>query len=93
MKKTSFKKITLNKKFISSLFDELFFIPRSITGKGIRKSLNIFRKFINFKIYKTKSGKKIFDWTVPNEWVIDDAYIINPKGNRNNFMLILLKKL
>lgn len=41
MKKTPFKKITLNKKFISSLFDELFFIPRSITGKGIRKSLNI----------------------------------------------------
>lgn len=82
MKKTPFKKITLNKKFISSLFDELFFIPRSITGKGIRKSLNIFRKFINFKIYKTKSGKKIFDWTVPNEWVIDDAYIINPKGKK-----------
>ncbi len=82
MKKTRFKKITLNKKFISSLFDELFFIPRSITGKGIRKSLNIFRKFINFKIYKTNSGKKIFDWTVPNEWVINDAYIINPKGKK-----------
>ena len=72
----------INKKFISDLFDELFFIPRSITGKGFRKSLDIFKKFINFKIYKTPSGKKVFDWTVPKEWIINDAYIINPKGKK-----------
>ena len=43
MKKNILKKQTIiNKKFISNLFDELFFIPRSITGKGFRKSLNIF---------------------------------------------------
>ena len=62
-------------KIINNLFDELFPILRSITGKGYLKSLNILSKYIKFKKLKYPSGKKVFDWTIPKEWVIKDAYI------------------
>ena len=67
---------------IELLFDELFPIPRSITGDGYRKSLQIISRFIPFEIERTFSGAKVFDWTVPPEWVIDDAYLIDPSGNK-----------
>ena len=79
---------------IEHLFDELFPIPRSITGDGYRKSLQIISRFIPFEIERTFSGAKVFDWTVPPEWVIDDAYLIDPSGNKildfkkNNLELI-----
>ena len=55
---------------------ELFPLCRSITGNGTRSTLNYF-KAINkeFKILKFKSGKKVFDWVIPQEWNIKDAYI------------------
>ena len=64
-----------NYKTINKLFDELFPILRSITGAGYIKSLNILSRYIKFKKLKYPSGKKIFDWTVPKEWVIKDAYV------------------
>jgi len=64
-----------NYKVINSLFNELFPILRSITGAGYIKSLNILSRYIKFKKIKYPSGKKIFDWTVPKEWVIKDAYV------------------
>ena len=66
----------------NKLFDELFPINRSITGEGYRKSLKILSKFINFKIYKVKSGTKVFDWTVPKEWKINDAYLKDSDGKK-----------
>lgn len=63
------------KKKINKIFDELFPILRSITGDGYRKSLNILSKHMNFKKLEYKSGKKVFDWVVPKEWVIKDAFI------------------
>ena len=48
-------------KIINNLFDELFPILRSITGKGYLKSLNILSKYIKFKKLKYPSGKKVFD--------------------------------
>ena len=62
---------------IEKLFDELFPICRSITGNGYRQSFDILKKFLPFKKFKYNSGKKVFDWTVPNEWNIEDAYIEN----------------
>ena len=59
----------------SKIFDKLFPINRSLLGDNYRKSLNIIKNFINFKEIKYKSGKKIFDWTVPNEWKIKEGYI------------------
>ena len=56
---------------------ELFPICRSITGEGIKKTLSYFEK-INpeLKRIKFKSGLKVFDWIVPPEWNIKDAFII-----------------
>ena len=67
---------------IEHLFDELFPIPRSITGDGYRKSLQIISRFIPFEIERTLSGSKVFDWIVPPEWGIDDAYLMDPTGEK-----------
>ncbi len=48
---------------------------RSITGEGYRKSLDILSRYMKCKKVEYKSGKKVFDWVVPKEWVINDAYI------------------
>ena len=74
------KSFKVNNNFLSKLFDELFFMPRSITGVGFRKSLQIFKRYISFKIHKTKSGTKVFDWNVPPEWSVKEAYLKDPKG-------------
>ena len=67
---------------LEKTFDQLFPICRSITGAGYRQSFNLIKKFIPFKKYKYKSGKKVFDWKVPNEWNIRDAYVENSKGEK-----------
>ena len=59
----------------SKIFDELFPINRSILGPGYKKSLKIIKKFIPFKEEKYKSGRRIFDWVVPKEWVIQEGFI------------------
>ena len=66
----------------NKIFDELYDINRSITGAGYRKSLKILSKYIKFKIIKFRSGEKVFDWKVPKEWVIKNAYIKNIKKNK-----------
>ena len=65
----------MNKIDINKIFDELFPICRSITGKGYEKSLKILSKYMKFKFLRYSSGKKVGDWTVPKEWNIDDAFI------------------
>ena len=67
---------------IYELMEELFPITRSITGKGVRKSLKILQNLINLKIHEIPTGFKVFDWTVPEEWNIDDAYIMNSKKEK-----------
>jgi len=66
------------KKYFQLAKYTLFPICRSITGNGTLKTLKIIKKnFPNFKIIKVKSGTRVFDWKVPNEWNIEDAYIID----------------
>ena len=58
-------------------------INRSITGKGLRQSLNIISKYLpNLIIKKVPSGTKVFDWVVPEEWNVKEAYIITPGGRK-----------
>ena len=64
------------------LMERLFPICRSITGDGNRKTLKILKEYIPIKICEEPSGKKVFDWTIPQEWNIKDAYIKNSNGVR-----------
>ena len=61
---------------------ELYPICRSITGGGVRETLRAIRKRIPLEMYEVPSGTKVFDWTVPLEWNVSDAYIMNREGKR-----------
>ena len=80
---------------IYNLAVELFPIYRSITGDGARETLRIIKRHLPLlKIFKVPSGTRCFDWIVPPEWNIKDAYILDPKGKKiadfkKNFLHIL----
>jgi aminopeptidase-like protein len=61
---------------------ELYPICRSITGDGIRRTLSMIGSRVPLKTYEVPSGTPVFDWTVPKEWNIRDAYIKGPDGKR-----------
>jgi len=61
---------------------DLFPINRSITGKGVDHTLAYIKKILpKLKINKIPSNTKVFDWTVPKEWNVKEAYIKDMKGN------------
>ncbi len=64
------------------LMEELYPICRSITGEGFRQTLSIIKKRIPLEVQSVASGTKAFDWTIPKEWNIKDAYVKNSKGDR-----------
>jgi aminopeptidase-like protein len=65
-----------------ALMEELYPICRSITGNGVRKTLKILKKKIPLKIIEVPTGTKVFDWKIPLEWNIKDAYVKNSQGKR-----------
>ena len=64
------------------LISELYPICRSITGNGIRQTLQRLQYIIPLTIREVPSGTQVFDWTVPKEWNIRDAYVKNSKGEK-----------
>jgi aminopeptidase-like protein len=68
---------------LHSWIEDLFPICRSITGPGVRETLLYFKEILpNLKIHSVPTGTKVFDWTVPKEWIIKDAYIEDEYGKK-----------
>lgn len=61
---------------------ELYPICRSITGDGVRTTLREIGKRIPLELHEVASGTEVLDWTVPDEWNIEDAYIATADGER-----------
>ena len=78
-----------------NLAKRIFPLNRSLTGDGNRQTLQILKEYIsNLKIYEVESGTTAFDWTVPDEWKVEEAYILTPDGDKicdyscNNLSLV-----
>jgi aminopeptidase-like protein len=69
-------------KLLFDLIKQLFPICRSITGNGNRLTLEIIKQIIPIEIKEVPTGTKVFDWTIPKEWNIHDAYIKDSEGNK-----------
>jgi aminopeptidase-like protein len=67
---------------IYALIEELYPICRSVTGDGFRQSMEILGRHIPLQIREVSSGTGVFDWTVPKEWTIRDAYVKNAEGRK-----------
>lgn len=86
------------KNHISEIYKlglRLFPICRSITGDGVRKSLILIKNHLpKLKIKEVKSGTRVFDWIIPPEWNIKDAYVKDHLGkkiidfNKNNLHIV-----
>lgn len=61
---------------------ELYPICRSITGDGLRETLRRIASRVPLTVHEVASGTPVFDWTVPKEWNIRDAYVKDAKGRR-----------
>jgi aminopeptidase-like protein len=72
---------------IYALAKQIFPYCRSITGGGVRQTLSDLKEYIGkdngpeLKVYEVPSGTPVFDWTVPKEWLIREAYIEDAEGN------------
>ena len=67
---------------MSDLVSKLYPICRSITGDGVRQTLKILQEHIPLTMHEVPSHTPVFDWTVPKEWNIRDAYIKTSKGEK-----------
>ena len=65
-----------------AIVESLYPFCRSITGNGLRRSLGLLQETVPLELHEVPSGTQVFDWTVPKEWNIRDAYIKSSAGER-----------
>ena len=61
---------------------DLFPICRSITGNGLRETLARIQKHVPVDIHEVPSGTRVFDWVIPQEWNIRQAWVKDPSGKK-----------
>lgn len=66
---------------LETVFDDLYPICRSITGPGLRESLRYLGNHLDLDLESVPSGTRVFDWEIPKEWRINEAYLEDPVGN------------
>lgn len=69
-------------KEIDKYLHRLFDIGRSLTGDGNRETLEILQKIVPIELKAYNSGKTVYDWTIPDEWNANDAWIKNADGKK-----------
>ncbi|SEF31194.1 aminopeptidase-like domain-containing protein [Amycolatopsis pretoriensis] len=67
---------------LHALVERLYPICRSITGDGVRQTLDIIGEHIPLERHEVPTGTAVLDWTIPQEWNIRDAYVASPSGER-----------
>ena len=76
------ERVTGTAEEMFQLIRRLYPICRSITGNGVRQTLKILQEYIPLMIREVPSETPVFDWTIPKEWNIRDAYIKDLNGNK-----------
>jgi aminopeptidase-like protein len=79
---TSSDRRAVERSLAESLVDRLWSLPRSITGEGVRRTHDILSEILSLDRYEVPSGETAFDWTVPKEWRVDQAFLVDPNGRR-----------
>jgi aminopeptidase-like protein len=64
------------------LVNHLYPICRSITGSGVRETLQVLKNHIPIELHEVPTGTRVFDWTIPKEWNIRDAWIKDAHGKK-----------
>lgn len=67
---------------LHELAARLYPICRSITGDGVRETLSILAETVPLEVQEVPTGTQVFDWTIPKEWNVREAWIEDPDGNR-----------
>lgn len=65
-----------------ALVERLYPLCRSITGDGLRKTLEIIGEHLPLTVHEVPTGTQVLDWTIPQEWNIRDAYVADPAGRK-----------
>ena len=72
----------MNTTELEAIFDELWPLNRSLSGEGNRQSFAILNRYMPFTMREIPSGTTCFDWTIPPEWNVTEAWIKNDKGEK-----------